>query len=477
MTPQTMLRSPRNTIKFRLVRNVALVMTFVLLATSGFVFWRVESGLDRQLHRDLRSYHDVVTQAIETKTSVPTQTPGQYYQVFDVKGRISVGSTKPPAPRILSNKALQKARRGATVFTEYGRFLPPGGRAFRAEATKVSTSHGEVVIATAISRQPRDEALRELLLQLGLADLLVLIAASYVGYRTVRAALDPVENYRQAAKAAGETSGARLPVSDDRDDELTRLGHTFNDLLARIEAETEREHRYLADAAHELRTPLALLKGEVELALHKPRTAEYSRDVLIAVAAEVDRMADLANALLDLEELERGVADSASPTDLPRLLKRTAERFRPSLERDERSITVDNRVEGATLSEPWIEVALSNLVSNAHRYGSGPVTLAAASKPGALRIMVSDEGDGFSEELLERAFDRFTRADTSRTTRGSGLGLALVKAIAEAHGGTAEIEHPHHPTRVLITIPQHTEPPRRLSQHTNSDNVAAAAAK
>lgn len=453
MTPRILLWSPRQTIKFRLVRNVALVMTVVLLATSGFVFWRVESSLDRQLHRDLRSYHDVVTQAVTTETEVPTQTPGQYYQVFDSNGRIQFGSTNPPAPRILSDRAFRKARGGTTVYTEYGQFLPGNGRSYRVEATTVSTSRGTVVLATAISRQPRDEALRELLGQLALADLLVLIAASYVGYRTVRAALDPVENYRRAAKAAGETSGARLPVATNRDDELTRLGHTFNNLLGRIEAESEREHRYIADAAHELRTPLALLKGEVELALHKPRSAEYSREALIAVAAEVDRMADLANTLLDLEELESGMTGSEAPTDVAELLNRTAERFRPSLEREGRSIAVDASAGSVTLSEPWIEAALSNLVSNASRYGGGAVTLSAEWRPGALAIVVSDEGDGFSDDMQDRAFDRFTRADQTRTTRGSGLGLALVKAIAEAHGGTATIEHPRRPTQIEIIIP------------------------
>ncbi|MBC7596962.1 MAG: HAMP domain-containing histidine kinase [Kineosporiaceae bacterium] len=428
-------------------------MTVVLLATSGFVFWRVQSSLDRQVHRDLRSYHDVVTQAITTETEVPTQTPGQYYQIFDAQGQITFGSTKPPAPRILSDKALQKARGGATVYTEYGRFFPAGGRAFRVEATNVATSHGKVVLATAISRQPRDEALRELLGQLAIANLLVLIAASYVGYRTVRAALDPVENYRRAAKAAGETAGTRLPVTTDRDDELTRLGHTFNDLLARIEAETEREHRYIADAAHELRTPLALLKGEVELALHKPRSAEYSREALKSVAAEVDRMADLANTLLDLEELESGIAGSETQADVSTLLTKTADRFRASLERDSRTIIVDAAPGAATLSEPWIDAALSNLVSNAVRYGEGTVTVSAIWRPDVLTIAVSDEGDGFPNDIQDRAFDRFTRADLTRTTRGSGLGLALVKAIAEAHGGTAKIEHQGRPTRVVIEVP------------------------
>lgn len=444
---------PVRTIKGRLVRNVALAMLLVLTASSGFVFWRVQHALDRQLSRDLRSYHDVVTQAVRTQTDVPTQTPGLSYQVFDSDNRVRIGSAKTPVPLLLDRKSLATARTGVTVYVDRGGFLPPGGVAIRVEATTIPAHQGRVVVATAISRQPRDEALRELLGQLAIADVLVLLAASYVGYRTARGALDPVERYRRAAKAAGETSGARLPVAIDREDELTRLGHTFNDLLARIEAATEREHQYIADASHELRTPLALLKAEVEFALHKPRSAEYTRQVLVSVAAEVDRMADLANALLDLEELESGVQSSEDNVDIRRLLTAAADRYRSTLEREGRDIVVDAPALMFVLSAPWIDAALSNLVVNAVRYGRGTVTLSARSDSEGLLLAVWDEGEGFPESLKGRAFDRFTRADQIRTTRGSGLGLALVKAVAQAHGGSAFIDEESSTTRVVMAIP------------------------
>ena len=453
MIRRNRLRRSGQTIKVRLVRNVALAMLLVLIASSGFVFWRVQKALDKQVNRDLRSYHDVVTQAVQTQTDVPSQTPGQYYQVYDSRNQVMLGSGKTPVKRLLDRESVGKARAGKTVYFNRGSFLPAGNYSIRVQASTVSTPQGRVVVATAISRRPRDEALRELFGQLALADFLVLLAASYVGYRTARGALDPVERYRKAAKEAGETSGTQLPVATDRDDELTRLGHTFNDLLARIEAETEREHRYIADASHELRTPLALVKAEVELALHKPRSADYSRQVLLRVSAEVDRMADLANALLDLEELESGVQTSESEVDVSGLLLATAERYRASPDRERRDISVDAPSLSFTLSVPWIDAALSNLVANALRYGSGTVTLSARQDDASLQLAVTDEGDGFPEDIRDRAFDRFTRADQTRTTRGSGLGLALVKAVAEAHGGTATIDHLNGRTRVLLEIP------------------------
>lgn len=446
------LRRSAQTIKFRLVRNVAVAMLLVLVATSGFVFWRVQHALDKQVNRDLSSYHDIVVQSVRTQTDVPARTPGETYQVVDSEGDVLFGSKKTAGMRLLGGTMLANALAGDVVYANRGSLLPPSDISRRVKASVVPSPQGPVVVATAISRQPRDEALRELLIQLAVADLLVLLAASYVGYRTARGALDPVERYRQAAASAGETLGARLPVAEESNDEVAKLGRTFNELLARIEAGTEREHRYIADASHELRSPLALLKAEVELALHQPRSAVYAREVLVAVAKEVDRMADLANALLDLEEIEGGVQSSQTDVDAGALLRATANRFRASLEREGRDIVVDAPQLSFSLSEPWVDAALGNLVANAIRYGSGTVTLSARMVGVGLQLAVADEGEGFPPDLRDRAFDRFTRADRARTTRGSGLGLALVKAVAEAHAGTVYIEQAGGPTRVVMEI-------------------------
>ena len=134
---------------------------------------------------------------------------------------------------------------------------------------------------SAISRRKHDEALRELLLQLTIADLIALVAASFVGYRTARAALDPVERYRRAVERhRGGRPGRGCRSTPGRDDELSRLGDTFNDLLDRIEASAERERQFLADASHELRTPLSLMRTELEWAPHRPRSDAETAEVL-----------------------------------------------------------------------------------------------------------------------------------------------------------------------------------------------------
>ena len=211
----------------RLVVAVAAAMAVVLVVAAAFVYWRVSFALDRQLDQDLDAYRQVVERSLRTGVRPPGDTPGETFQVYDGQGRVVAGNRR-LAP-LLDTDDVAAARRGPTRL-DVGRFLPPTDRAYRVLAATVPTPQGSRVVATAISRRKHDEALRELLLQLAIADLMALVAASYVGYRTARAALDPVERYRRAAQDVGQDdTGRRLPVAAGRDDELSRLGHTFND--------------------------------------------------------------------------------------------------------------------------------------------------------------------------------------------------------------------------------------------------------
>src|SRR4051794_15235699 len=231
-------------------------MTVVLVAAGAFVFWRVEFALNRQLNQDLTAYREVVEKAVATGTVPPSDTPGQSYQVYNRQGHI-IGGTS--TRRLADRHVVEDTFHGQRHREDVGSFLPPANHPYRLVTTQVRTHTGPVVVASAISRHKHDEALRELLLQLAIADLLTLAAASVVGYGVARGALNPVEKYRQAA-AHADTS-ATLPVVDGKDDEITRLGHTFNALLGRIDEANTRERRFLADASHELRSPLALMRS------------------------------------------------------------------------------------------------------------------------------------------------------------------------------------------------------------------------
>ena len=429
----------------RLVMAVAVTMTAVLLIAGAFVFWRVGYALNRQLDQDLDAYQQVVQRAIATGATPPTDTPGQSYQVYDPQGRVIAGNAR---TRLAGPDAIARAVTGTEVREDVGNLLPPTDHPYKVVVTQVDAPDGTVVVASAISKNKHDEALRELLLQLAIADLATLIAASLVGYGTARAALNPVERYRLAAEKAD--GAPLLPVATGKDDEVSRLGHTLNALLERIRQANERERQFLADASHELRSPLALMSTEIEVALLRSRGDTETTTALTSLRSQVERLISLSNALLDLEELHASGEVPHDLVDVDLLLIDVTSRFATQADAEGRRLETLTPT-GLTIegNQHWLDLALANLVSNALRYGEGTIRMTATGTRERIRLAVSDDGPGFRAEFVDYAFDRFSRADTSRTTRGTGLGLALVQAVAEAHGGTAIITGP----QVVLDLP------------------------
>ncbi len=429
----------------RLVLAVAVTMTAVLLIAGAFVFWRVGYALNRQLDQDLDAYQQVVQNAVSAGTTPPTDTPGQSYQVYDQQGRVIAGNT---TTELVGQDTIAQAAAGTEFREDVGRLLPPAAQPYKVVVTRVDAPRGTVVVASAISKSKHDEALRELLLQLAIADLATLVAASLVGYGTARAALNPVERYRLAAE---EADGAPLlPVTTGKDDEVARLGHTFNALLERIRQANDRERQFLVDASHELRSPLALMRTELEVALLRPRGDAETTTAFESLRSQVERLITLSNALLDLEELRASGETPHDTVNVDQLLIDVTGRFTPQANaagrRLETSAPTGLCIAG---NQHWLELALSNLISNALRYGQGTIRVTATGAHHGTQFAVSDEGPGFPPGFVDQAFGRFTRADTSRTTPGTGLGLALVQAVAEAHRGTASITGP----QVIVDLP------------------------
>jgi two-component system, OmpR family, sensor kinase len=275
--------------------------------------------------------------------------------------------------------------------------------------------------------EERDETLGSLLGLLLVGGPLALGAATFAGWLLAGAALRPVEAMRRrAAEISADTTGERLPVPAS-EDEIHRLGTTLNEMLDRLDAGLLRERRFVADASHELRTPLALLKTELELALRRPRTPEEQAAALRSAAEEVDRLVRLAEGLLLLATAEE---EALRPERVAarELVERVAARF--GVEAGE--------AEGELVADPLrLEAALGNLVENALRHGAPPVRVSARREGDRIVFAVADSGPGFPPGFLDRAFDRFARADTARTEAGAGLGLAIAAAVARAHGGEA----------------------------------------
>ena len=391
-------------IRLRLSLVFALTMAIVLAAVGVFLYANLRSALTEQIDDSLEIRLDELAVLVRSGGAAG-RLPGdedRFAQVRDRNGSVLAAS--------------------------------PGFGAGQPENSRILTREvGTLTIAAGASLDDRDGALATLLALLLVGGPVALVLATLAGYRLAGAALRPVESMRrEAAEISSATSGRRLPVPDARD-EVRRLGETLNEMLARLDEGLLRERRFVADAGHELRTPLALLRTELELALRRPRSAEELGQAIGSATEEVERLIRLAEALLVLDRSGEA-ALRAAELDARELLDAVARRFAARAGAEGRSIEV---LGGATFSgdRDRLEQALGSLVDNALVHGGGAVRLEAGREGGSVALRVSDEGEGFPPDFLPRAFERFSRADQARTTGGAGLGLAIVDAVARAHGG------------------------------------------
>jgi signal transduction histidine kinase len=293
------------------------------------------------------------------------------------------------------------------------------------------------VLVVGATRENSLETLSSFRDELLIAGPIALILATLAGYVLAGFSLQPVERMRRrAAEISAETAGERLPVAETRD-EVQRLGETLNEMLGRLDEALARERDFVADAGHELRTPLALLRTELELALRHAESEDELRDAMRRSAAEVDRLTQLADDLLLIAGSDRGkLSLRLEALQASELLASVARRFEWRAEAEGRSVhaaaSPGVKVRGDRVR---LEQALGNLVDNSLRHGGGRVRLQAVSENGVVELHVADEGSGFPPEFLPAAFERFTRPNAARAGGGAGLGLAIVRTIAEAHGG------------------------------------------
>jgi signal transduction histidine kinase len=217
---------------------------------------------------------------------------------------------------------------------------------------------------------------------------------------------------------------------------------------ARLRAALERERVFVADASHELRTPLAILRAELELASREGRSREELEAAVRSAAEEADRLTRLAEDLLVIARADDGALPiRTAPLHAAAVLGNVAARFPGASAGDADGI--DLRADPERL-----EQALGNLVDNALRHGGAHVELAAERVDDRVELHVRDDGPGFPPELLDAAFERFTRGDAARGRGGAGLGLAIVDVIARAHGGEAGARNrPGGGADVWISVP------------------------
>ena len=279
---------------------------------------------------------------------------------------------------------------------------------------------------------------------------LVLLVGLLTWYLAGRA-LRPVEAIRaEASSITGSTIHRRVPVPESRD-EVSRLAVTMNQMLDRLEDAATRQRRFVSDASHELRSPVASIRTQLEVALRRPNRDDWA---LIAqrVLTEDERLEQTVADLVELARLDEGdTATDFGEVELGEIVVEECTR--------ERAVPVDTKsVSGGRVlgRRDALSRVVRNLIDNAARHAETRVTVSLTDAGGTVELVVADDGPGIAPEDRERVFERFTRLDEGRArdAGGMGLGLAVVKSTVERHRGTVHIEDSvPHGARFVVRLP------------------------
>jgi heavy metal sensor kinase len=288
----------------------------------------------------------------------------------------------------------------------------------------------------------------------------VLIAACLGGYWISRRALAPVDEITRVAKSISVQNLSKRLTVPRTGDELQRMSETWNEVLERLDAAVKRIRQFTADASHELRTPIALIRATAELALRQQRGPDEYRQALRDIAGETERMTELTESLLTLARSDAGSLEMPlARTDLNRVVNEVVSQSVAAAQAKGIVLEAATALPAAFVNanEAGLRSLLLILIDNALRHtpsGGRVAVSTAAAKDGGMVLAVEDSGEGIAPEVLPRIFERFFRADTARpSASGVGLGLSIAQAIAQAHGSEIMVESaPGAGARFFLTL-------------------------
>jgi signal transduction histidine kinase len=334
----------------------------------------------------------------------------------------------------------------------------PFDEPFLVAASSADTPRGRLTVLVARSLEVVAEARNTLEAELAVAMPLLLLVIGVLTWRVVGRALSPVDALRAQVDAISSRELHRRVSEPPGSDEISRLAATMNRMLARLEAGRLREHRFVSDASHELRSPVATIRQHAEVAISHPDQTD-TRELAEIVLDEGARLQRLVEDLLLLTRIDEGTLElPAEPVDLDDLLFEEAKRLRGATElRIDVGGVSAGRVQG---DGEQLGRLIRNLTENAARHARTTISLALFERDGEVVLRVDDDGAGIEGEERVRIFDRFVRLDEARDrdSGGSGLGLAIVREVAAFHGGSVDIvESVLGGTGFEVRLPRHPD--------------------
>jgi heavy metal sensor kinase len=457
-----------DSVRTRLTLWYAGVLALSLIAFAFLVYYAAAAIFYERQDESLRSTAQTVASAyIEELEEVGSAAqanqvvlaelvfPNRYVEVIDNRGRAVAWSPNFSGDVLgIAGPTLNEARQSGAGFVRAG--------GLRVAIVPLSANQDLGFAAVAEPLSVVDEGLRRLRRDFYAGVPLILLLTSAGGYFLARKSLSPIALMnRQTQQITAESLSRRLDVTNSRD-ELGRLATTINDLLTRLEASFKEQQRFIADASHELRTPLAVLRGETEVALARPRSIEEYKESLQLIQDEAERLSRIVEDLFMLarQPLEGPAVLIRQSLSLNAVVGDCARAAQVLAQRKGLRLTADYDRAPIFLAgdDELLKRMILNLLDNAVKYtpAGGEISVALARRNGCAQLVVRDSGIGIPEADLTRIFDRFYRVDKARSRElgGAGLGLSIARWIVEAHGGSIDVRSaPNRGSEFTVELP------------------------
>jgi heavy metal sensor kinase len=443
-----------------------LILSILLITFSSFLYFTLSESLRRDVDNKLRSLAELIaSESImplskfelnsvdQTLEGTMNLKPiGKFIQVLDESGKIGKKSENLKNIELpITLNALKNASKGRITF-ETNRSL--GNTPLRIITYPVvEQNHPVKIIQVASSLEDVEDALHTLFLILIITVPLALLVAIMGGQFLANKALKPVDHITQTARLISSQNLTQRITPQKVKDEIGRLIDTFNDMISRLDHSFRQIKQFTQDASHELKTPLTILKGEVEVTLRKERTPEEYQQILKSNLEEINRMSRIIDDLLLLSKADSGELKlNKEETNINRILNEVVAQMDILAQEKRLRIEIINHQEDIWIFADSLRLRelFLNLISNGIKYteegGVIRITVTKEVQNGLkkqfLKVIVSDTGIGISKEDQLRIFDRFYRVDKARSREegGSGLGLSICKWIVESHQGEIKVE-------------------------------------
>ncbi len=441
-----------NSLLFRL--TIIYATAFTIVSTIGFLafYYRIYAvameGLDEELIDEARQFSDLMEAsglpALKARISgeIEMMDPSEeFYRLFNTKGEVLISSDMSTWGAVAKLESLHELQNKGLTRSIGNLEIEAGGT--RARMITALLGPG-TVLQVGESLEEIDEYLGIFLNLFSILVICVIAVSAFIGWLLARRATKDMNEVTLTAQKISDGDYAQRVRLRGRLSEIEKLGATFNRMLDRIGSLLRSMKEINDNIAHDLRSPLARIRGIAEMGLLKETSIEAYKEMAASTIEECDALIDMINTMLDITEAEAGVnGTTLEPADLVKIIREACELFRP-LAGEKKVLLSTNLPESLIVmsDRDKLERIIANLLENAIKYTpeNKMVTISAVRNDDGIKVAFKDMGIGISENDLPYIFDRFYRCDQSRSNDGVGLGLSLVKAYIESLNGTIDVE-------------------------------------